>query len=256
MGTLLALSACGSGSGPHTALSPIIPPGSRQMTACYIHHDLTLAGDTIDGRTGGIDVQYTATGPPDFAEGSPCKDTMLQSFVGDTEIPLSTIPDSDVLGCHLPLEDVYVAPGRDYAANLAAATIECQVIGTDGGGHPRWWGGVVSGIPEDRTPAPSPVETQGPLPAAGKVVCRVLFTMTPGSFDPSQPPARELVEGTSQKVCQSLSILNTPLSIMSGVSVTSVPGSFQRICDRRDAYVFAPSQEDDGILAICAVLAS
>jgi hypothetical protein len=79
--------------------------------------------------------------------------------------------------------------------------------------------------------------------------------MTPGSFDPSQPAARELVEGTSQRVCQSLSILNTPLSIMSGKSVTSVPGSFQRVCDRKDAYVFAPSPADDGTLSICAVLA-
>src|SRR5437588_12624792 len=77
--------------------------------------------------------------------------------------------------------------GPDHPASLAAATLECQVIGSEGG-HPRWWGGVVSAIPEDRTATPSPAETQGPLPAAGKVVCRIL------------------------------------------------PGSLQRICDRRAAY--------------------
>jgi hypothetical protein len=92
-------------------------------------------------------------------------------------------------------------------------------------GHPRWWGGVVSGILQDNsssTPDPSLEETRGPLPASSKVVCRILFTMVPGSLDPSRPAARALVEGTSQKVCQSLAILNAPLSIMAGESVASV----------------------------------
>ncbi|HEV7465689.1 MAG TPA: hypothetical protein VGP96_05285 [Candidatus Dormibacteraeota bacterium] len=79
--------------------------------------------------------------------------------------------------------------------------------------------------------------------------------MVPGSLDPSQPAARALVEGTSQKVCQSLAILNAPLSIMAGESVASVPGSFHQICDRKDAYVFAPSEADASTLRMCTVLA-
>ncbi len=177
---------------------------------------------------------------------------MLDNVLGDTVTPISAIPAHDVLGCHLPLEDVYVLAGPDHGASLAAATIECQEIGTDSQGHPRWWGGIVSGIADDSA-QPSPGDTLGPLPAPGRVVCRILLTQTEG--DPSQQKPRELVEGTSQKVCRSLSSLTGPDSVDAGTSVKSVPGSFQRICDRRDAYVFAPSQSDDDNIGVCGDLA-
>jgi hypothetical protein len=72
--------------------------------------------------------------------------------------------------------------------------------------------------------------------------------------DPNQP-VMELVEGTTQRVCQSFSMLTRPESVTSGKSVSSVPSSYQRICDRRDAYVFAPSQGDEDNLQLCPLLA-
>jgi hypothetical protein len=251
IGLVALMALCGCAGKPPVALSPIIPPGPRLMTACYLHHDLTLVGDTIDGRTGGIDVQYTATGGPGFSVGSSCLDSMRESLVGDFVSPLSSIPTGDELGCHLPLEDVYIAPGRDHATNLAAATIECQVIGTDNG-HPRWWGGVVSSTISDSAPA-IPAQTQSPT--AGKVVCRILFTETPGSYNPSDGPSRELVVGTSQRVCQSLTLLEKPDSVTVGTAVTKVPSSFQHVCDRQDGQVYAPSPSDDDNLQICSFLA-
>ncbi|MGH7746635.1 MAG: hypothetical protein ACREQ5_18035, partial [Candidatus Dormibacteria bacterium] len=208
LGAVLTLCACGS-SGPGAALSPIIPPGPRVMSGCIVHHDLTLQGATIDGATGGIDVQSTATGPG-FAPGAPCIPSMLETLVGDTVYAIPAIPAGDVLGCHLPIEDVYFAPGAGYKTGLVAATIECQQSGATGQGQRVWWGGVVSGILA--TPPPAPQETQGPLPNSNQVVCRILLTMRDG--DPSQP-VMELVEGTTQRVCHSFSILTRPEAITS-----------------------------------------
>jgi hypothetical protein len=254
---LLALSACGGTHGgaprPHTALSPTIPPGPRLLTSCFLHHDVTLQGSTIDGPTVGIDIQNATTDQPDFGVGAPCLPSMLSSFVGDTVTPIPAIPSTDVLGCHTRLDDVYVIAGPGHADSLAAATGWCQTVGTDPQGHPRWWGGVVSEIPVDDGSAPTPAETQGPLPNPRSVVCRILITAKAGQFDSTE---EELIEGTSKSVCQSIAKLTGPDSISYATSLKSVPSSFGRICDRWDAYVFAPSPEDEQNLGICNLLAS
>jgi hypothetical protein len=112
---------------------------------------------------------------------------------------------------------------------------------------------VVSEIPDDSS-APTPAETQGPLPNPKSVVCRILLTAKDGMYNSTQ---EELIEGTSQQVCQSIwKKLTGPDNITYGTSVKSVPSGFGRICDRWDAYVFAPSPEDEQNLGICKLLAS
>ncbi len=112
---------------------------------------------------------------------------------------------------------------------------------------------MVTEIPVDDGSSPTPAETQGPLPNPRSVVCRILLTARPGEFDSTE---EELIEGTSQHVCKSISKLTGPDSTTYATSLKSVPGSFGRICDRWDAYVFAPSPEDEQNLGICDVLAS